>query len=90
MWNESEYERGKRLRRRHELLNRYDLAERLDVSPDTILKWARQGRIPVVRLSRKVLRFDYDGIVAALRKKAVAEFAPPIAAGKANAAKPEL
>ena len=59
---------------RNELIDRYDLAERLGVSADTISKWARQGRIPAIRITRKVLRYDYDGIVEALRKKAAATF----------------
>ena len=60
---------------RNELLDCYGLAERLGVSANTVLKWARQGKIPAIRVSRKVVRFHYDSIVAALRKKATAAFA---------------
>jgi excisionase family DNA binding protein len=91
MWNENEdeYEREKRLHRRHELLDRYDMAERLGVSADTISKWARQGRIPAIRITRKVVRFDHEQITAALRRQAAKTFAPPAATGEGNAAKAE-
>ena len=75
MLDDWEQRRSERLKRRNALLTHYDLADRLDVMPGTILKWARQGKIPVIRFSRKVIRFDYDGLVAALRKKAAAKFA---------------
>jgi excisionase family DNA binding protein len=49
------------------LLTPAELAERLHVSPDTLRRWARRGRIPVIRASTKVLRFDLDAVLAALR-----------------------
>ena len=35
-----------------------ELAKRLHVKPSTIRKWSRQGKIPTVRISPKVVRFD--------------------------------
>jgi excisionase family DNA binding protein len=51
-----------------EFLTAAELAERLRVRPSTIRAWARVGRIPMVRLSRRVLRFDFEDVVAALRR----------------------
>ena len=53
-------------RRMGELLTADELAERLKVSPDTVKVWARVGRIPAVRLSPKVLRFDLSAVLGAL------------------------
>ena len=43
-----------------------ELAERLQVKPETILGWHRTGRIPGRRLTRKVLRFSLPDVMAAL------------------------
>lgn len=48
------------------LLTGRELAERLRVSPDTIRHWARIGRIPVVRYSPRVRRFDLEAVLTAL------------------------
>ncbi len=50
-----------------ELLTADGLARRLQVRPSTIQRWARQGRIPAVRLSPKVVRYDLAAVVRALR-----------------------
>jgi excisionase family DNA binding protein len=50
------------------LLTAHELAARLAVRPSTIRKWARQGRIPEVFLTRKVRRFDFGAVVAALKQ----------------------
>ena len=50
------------------LLTTEELAERLAVSPSTIVKWAKAGRIPEVRPSRRVRRFDCAEVVAALKR----------------------
>ncbi len=43
-----------------------ELAERLHLKPSTIRKWSRQGKIPAVRISPKVVRFDPAAVMAAL------------------------
>ena len=48
-----------------------ELAERLQVKPETILGWHRTGRIPARRLTRKVLRFNLDDVMAALETPAM-------------------
>jgi excisionase family DNA binding protein len=43
-----------------------ELAKRLRVTPDTIRAWGRLGRIPVLRLSPKVVRYNPQAVFAAL------------------------
>ena len=43
-----------------------EMAERLQVKPSTIRKWSRQRKIPAVRISPKVVRFDPVAVMAAL------------------------
>ncbi|MGZ0174479.1 MAG: helix-turn-helix domain-containing protein [Planctomycetales bacterium] len=49
-----------------ELLTADELADRLKVRPGTVRFWSRQGRIPAIRLTPKVVRFDLDAVVSAL------------------------
>ena len=49
-------------------LTAVELAQRLRVQPQTIRGWVRQGRIPVIRLSAKALRFDWGDVMAALKR----------------------
>ncbi len=49
-----------------ELLTGRELAKRLRVAPATIRWWARRGEIPVVRLTRKTLRYRAEAVLAAL------------------------
>jgi excisionase family DNA binding protein len=58
---------------RDDLLTAAELAERLRVKPETVLAWHRSGRIPSIRLSHKVLRFNLGDVVAALRRPALGE-----------------
>jgi excisionase family DNA binding protein len=60
-----------------ELLTVNQLAERLHVRPRTVQVWARQGRIPSVKLSAKVVRFDWDAVLTALRDQAKPREATP-------------
>ncbi len=46
-----------------DLLTAEELAERLHVRPSTVREWARRGRIPTVRLSAKVVRYDLSAVV---------------------------
>jgi excisionase family DNA binding protein len=43
-----------------------EVGAHLRLNADTVLGWARQGRIPFVRLSRKIVRFKLADVVAAL------------------------
>ena len=51
------------------LLTKEEVADLLDVRPRTVQVWARRGLIPTVRISAKVVRFDRDAVVAALRQR---------------------
>lgn len=50
-----------------ELLTADELAERLRVRPGTIRLWSRRGRIPSIRISGKVIRFDVSAVIGALQ-----------------------
>jgi excisionase family DNA binding protein len=52
-----------------ELLTVAELAARLRVRPRTVQQWARRGRIPTVRLSAKVIRFNFDAVLLALQSR---------------------
>ena len=48
-----------------------ELAERLDVSYDTVLTWVRRGKIPHVRDGRGRLLFNLNTVLERLRQKPV-------------------
>jgi predicted site-specific integrase-resolvase len=50
-----------------ELLTAEQLAGRLHVKPNTVRVWTRRGRIPAVKLSPKVVRYEWAAVLAALR-----------------------
>jgi len=54
-----------------ELLTVTQLAECLHVRPRTVQAWARSGRIPTIKLSAKVIRFDWQEVLKALRSQAM-------------------
>jgi predicted site-specific integrase-resolvase len=45
---------------------------RVGVSAETIRLWSRRGWIPSVRISAKVIRFEWDAVLSALRARGVA------------------
>jgi len=50
-----------------QLLTAEELADRLAMSPRTVIALARAGRVPEVRISSRIRRFDLDEVLAALR-----------------------
>jgi excisionase family DNA binding protein len=58
---------------RDDLLTATELADRLRVKPSTVLDWQRTGRIPAIRLSHKILRFNLGEVVSALKRSAAGE-----------------
>jgi excisionase family DNA binding protein len=49
-------------------LSTAEVAKLLGVSSQVVLKWARLGKIPVLRLGKRVLRFEAAAIEAWLKK----------------------
>ena len=52
-----------------ELLTAGELARHLRVRPSTIRLWARNGRIPKVQVSPKVVRFELPAVLAVARRR---------------------
>jgi len=52
------------------LLTARELADRLDVSYETVLAWARRDEVPSIRDSRNRLLFNLDSVLLALRSGA--------------------
>ena len=55
------------------LLSKKEIAEILGVSPRTIEAWLAQRRIPQLRLSPRLTRFDLPKVLAALARYEVRE-----------------
>jgi excisionase family DNA binding protein len=53
---------------KNSLLTVIEIAQRLRVSPSTVARWARSGRIPQIKLSRNVRRFDWNAVFRALKR----------------------
>ncbi len=51
-----------------EIVTVKELAERLQLKPETIRIWARQGLIPSLRPTPKVLRFEMRNVLAAIKE----------------------
>jgi excisionase family DNA binding protein len=49
-----------------ELLTAAEMAARLRIRPTTLQEWAREGRVPSVRITPKVIRFDPDAVILSL------------------------
>jgi excisionase family DNA binding protein len=47
-----------------------ELAQRLRVTTPTVLRWHRAGKIPAVKITAKILRFDLAEVMAALKRPA--------------------
>lgn len=45
------------------------VADAIGIGPATVRRWAREGRIPSIRLSTRTLRFDLAEVMAALPRK---------------------
>ena len=53
---------------KQQLLDRYELATRLDISPGTVTQLVRERRIPCYAISKRIVRFDLDEVKDALRQ----------------------
>jgi excisionase family DNA binding protein len=52
------------------LLNKHDVASRLEVNVQTVLKWARLGDLDAIRLGRRTVRFTQAAVAKFLARKA--------------------
>ena len=52
-----------------QLLTADELAECLKVRPGTVRQWSRRGLIPAVRLTPKVVRYEFESVVNALKTR---------------------
>jgi predicted site-specific integrase-resolvase len=50
------------------LVNRKAIALLLGVAERTVGTWTREGRIPCVRITAKVIRYDADDVIRALKE----------------------
>lgn len=50
----------------NEILTANELAAKLKLKPETIRVWAREGRIPSIRPTPKILRFDLQKVLQAI------------------------
>ncbi len=53
-----------------ELLTAEELGKRLRLTTETVRRWAREGMIPAIRISPRVVRFDPVDVEVALRQTA--------------------
>jgi len=53
-----------------ELLTAEQLASELKVGVSTVTGWGRSGRIPRVKISHKIIRFERDVVLYALSRAA--------------------
>lgn len=52
------------------LLTARTVADRLGVSSETVLRWARRGQLPAIYLSNRAIRFPEDQLDAWLAQRA--------------------
>ena len=52
------------------LLNKHDVASRLEVNDQTVLKWARLGDLEAVRIGHRTVRFTQAAVAKFLARKA--------------------
>ncbi len=50
-----------------DLLTADEVAAKLRIKADTLMGWVRQNRVPCIRLGRKIVRFNFGDVVAALK-----------------------
>lgn len=53
-----------------DLLTKEQIGKRLSIKPETIARLARQGKIPQIKISHKIVRYDYSAVIAALQPSA--------------------
>jgi len=51
------------------LLSAKAVADRLGLTKNTVLEYAQLGRIPAIRVSPRIVRFDWEEVVKALKRR---------------------
>lgn len=51
------------------LIKKKELAKRLSVSPHTIDAWVARREIPVIKMTPRLYLYEFDAVMAAIRKK---------------------
>lgn len=51
------------------LLNVVEVAEQLKIRPSTVRSWTREGILPCIRITGRVVRYDLESVRAALVKR---------------------
>jgi len=54
-----------------QLLTAVELASRLKLKPETIRQWTRKKIIPCIRVTNKVIRYEFSTVVEALKSQKV-------------------
>ncbi len=52
-----------------DLITAQELASKLRLRLSTVRRWTREGNIPSIRLSEKVVRYDYAEVQAQIRAR---------------------
>ena len=55
---------------RKQLATSREIAEIIGISIYTVYEWTKLGRIPVIRLTPRTIRYDIDAVLAALQEGA--------------------
>lgn len=58
-------------RNANSLIDTAELAKHLGIQPSTVRAWVRAGRIPAVRITPKVIRFDIGDVIKSLKMRKV-------------------
>lgn len=51
------------------LLTTEELADWLQIQPRTVQEWTKRGMIPALRMSHKVVRYDPEAVLEAVRDR---------------------
>lgn len=51
------------------LLTAEEIAAHFRVKPETVRGWARQGIVPSIKLSHKMVRYRLDDVIEALQRR---------------------
>lgn len=53
----------------NELLSKEQLGRLIGVKPGTVGRWSREGKIPRIVISPKIIRYDAAAVLSVLREK---------------------